>query len=330
MISKNLLVLILCIPLAYSTQSHRNVKFFNIKRFREFGREQANEKLTSSLRAPNISNTVAPISNTKNPAIFGGFEASQEVANFVAVILIVKKTGRSLCTGAVISRTKIITNAHCFFKKKSLLVSVEKVYVGVGLQDRTIMDVNNAYSAKYVHIFASYNRRQRAGDIAVVTLNYRLPASQNIAKYSKRNLQAEQLVQIAGYGTTEHTDGSPSYILQESTLSFLGISVCSARANIKRNYASSKRCFVSPRSFSPATSGCSGDSGGPIFYIHRNGRMYIYALHTYRNGRCGRKETINVGMKLKFFGKYIDGILSDYLSGWDEVFPDNNSNFDSA
>lgn len=330
---KFLTVIILCIPLTLSTPLIGQERFKDVKRSPNQYKAET-EDLGVSSRLSNRTDLLLSPNNTKNPTIYGGFNAPQETANFMAIVLTRKGTSSfSYCSGAVITRNQIITNAHCFFKKGTFLVAVTDVYIGVGLGNGEFLNASNRLSVREVHILPTYNRDPNRNDIAVVTLRSHLPRSQNISRYSRKTLRGGQKVRVAGYGRTEDLGrlDTDDIVLRESSLSFLGMSTCKRRTKITSKTSFGSRCFVSPWSGSSATSGCSGDSGAPIFYIHkRSARMYIYALHTYRDGKCGGEDTISVGMKLKSYGQYIDDIKKGNYSAWDEVYPDNKSNFDSA
>lgn len=266
-----------------------------------------------------LDGTPAPKKNTgKTPSVYGGSLASQSVANFIAVIIIRTATGYGTCTGSVISRTQVLTNAHCFVNSRRQLV-VRAVYIGVGLRDTNTLSNSNVKLVSAIDILSSYNPSRNADDLAVVWLRSDLGSRQPTSRYSIRSLSSGTLVRIAGYGASEYSNGGASRYLLETNLAFITISTCRRTTTILSQYETKKRCFTSPSSARRPATSCGGDSGAPIFYIAGSGKMYQYATNTYGVGACGSRSKLSVGMSLRSYRTYLSGIVRGSTTGWTRV-----------
>lgn len=261
--------------------------------------------------------------------IYGGIDVLPDALPFIAFIKVIQGGSSRNCSGIVISDSKILTNAHCFFKEGTDYISVEDVYVGVGITDGTLLEKSNSLSVLQVDIHDEFDWEEDTNDLAVIVLEHDLPSSQKIAAYTNDRLFPGDKAFIAGYGKSENSNG----ILKEATMKFINMRTCTRDVEIKQVNQKTKYCFVSAEvdSTSQASStACSGDSGAPVFFINENGIMEVYSLNSYHVGDCGKRDTISVGIRLMHYRTRINHIIADNHEGWDEVYPQNDSEFYDA
>lgn len=268
----------------------------------------------------------------RRPVIYGGYDAPQRTANYLAYVQITHTFNTSkFCSGVVISRQHVLTTAHCFFVPRTFTISVRSVRVLIG--ERDLVRVSNTsivYTASSIHILPSYNRSRSANDVAVITLSESLPATQRAAVYTKKKVPDGTVVSIAGYGATEKAPGRVSTVLQQTELQYVKMTKCMNMTSLLPQYKKSKMCFGSPDGSDPPHTSCGGDSGSPLFmFDEEGGPMKVLAINSYGVGPCGSKEKLSVGMKLKTHRLALRQIVNGNSSRWEEIFPDNESKFDA-
>lgn len=252
---------------------------------------------------------------SKTPTIYGGYDASQAIANYVAYVLVVDKNGRQgTCTGIVISDDQILTNAHCFYANG--YPSVRNVRIWVGHRRFSSMTTRNVYSVWAVHVYEDYDEKNTFGDLAIVTISNYFPSSQKIARISSRSLNLRTIVNLAGYG--EVNGGSNPRALQTTQLQFVADKSCKFRPGVKYWVLNSQRCFNTPSNARSPQTSCFGDSGGPIFYMSSSGTMWVYAVNSYiRGSSCGQWNTLTVGMDLRYFRSAIEESTGYDYDAWE-------------
>lgn len=269
-----------------------------------------------------VTQNLNEVNNSKTPAVFGGHDASQTIADFVSRVRIFRKNGKSPhCTGFVVSEDQVLTNAHCvYYKGKS--VGIRDAYVWVGHREPSSMTSSNRYQALSVHVSKGYTKRTGFRDCAIITIQGYFPSSQKIAGLSRRSLPPGTLVSIAGYGYSD----SDSTALQTTEMEFVADRNCKYPSGTARSVLRSQRCFTTPSGASQGQTGCFGDSGGPVFYISKRERMWVYAMHTYRRGRCGVRNTLSIGMDMRYFRSSIEEMSVYEDSDWNEEYFNSTDN----
>lgn len=316
MLTQILFALLCCVSLAFATTEHIDDKVQAVDAFH-------NAELTSQSV------------KSKNAVIYGGEDATQKVANFIAHVSIrINSTHGSVCTGVVMNRKVVLTSAHCFVETSTSVVPMKSVVLTIGYRNVENVSFSKKYEASTIDIIPTYNHSTSADDIAAITLKKRLPKGQKKARHTKK-VPKTGVAMIAGYGITENSTG-PSRVLQQTELKYIPMNECVKIIKIPTELQEERMCFGSPDDREVPTTSCGGDSGAPFFFMQKNGRMLVYALNSHGAGvdevslRCGAATKLSIGMKLKSYLTFIKPILKGKRAKWAEIFPENKSVYSSV
>jgi secreted trypsin-like serine protease len=173
-----------------------------------------------------------------------------------------------LCTGTLLSSTKVLTAAHCISdanKTSFLGVITNPVAVGVGgtnaYRPSAIIPVSQIAPDTNYRYWYEGNYLKTPYDTAVLTLSAAVPAVYNkkAAVMASSRAKPRTTYKVAGYGKQSDAN-APDGNLYESSIAVSGFD--------------SVGTIVST---SMKTGLCSGDSGGPL-YQEVNGTMVIYGV----------------------------------------------------
>ncbi|MDQ3231730.1 MAG: trypsin-like serine protease [Pseudobdellovibrionaceae bacterium] len=200
---------------------------------------------------------------TSNENVYGGIKTAPEAwSNVVGII----STERGLyCTGTAITRTVVITAAHC----AGLPSSMVSVYVGNGQSGGA---VTGQYQAAKIKASPKWDKDEGGYDIAYIVLKkpLQLPAS-SFTPVLTNESEIEELLaigktgQIVGFG--ERENGNSGEKFEVST-------TITAKNDLEITLGGEGK------------DSCYGDSGGPIFGKLLNGEWRVYGV-TSRGGECG-------------------------------------------
>ncbi|KAG6456929.1 hypothetical protein O3G_MSEX010040 [Manduca sexta] len=205
--------------------------------------------------------------------IVGGTKVDAATAvPYQAGIVVRLTTGwTSVCGGSVVSATRVLTAAHCWWDGQS-----QAALFTIVLGSLTLFSGGTRIETKQVTPHANWNTRDYTHDIAMV----RIPAITFSNKIQAIPLPTASIVNnnfvgftgtISGFGKTSDAQSavSSSTVLHRATVPVISNAVC--QRSFSLNIHGSHLC----------TSGdgrkgtCDGDSGGPLTVIVNNQRVQI-------------------------------------------------------
>jgi secreted trypsin-like serine protease len=239
-------------------------------------------------------------SGTVDPKIIGGSTTTITSAPWMAQLWYYDDTTDTgfFCGGAVVSRTKILTAAHCV--KGYNWAKYGAIVTGT----TTLPDANGNTNGAVTGLVRqwshpSYSARTIDNDIAVLTLAspvsatpIRMTTSSDTASY-----KAGTSAKVYGWGRTSSTTDDVSETLKTATLPIQSDTTCAGYYGsdfIKGHMV----CAGNPASGSDdgTTSACNGDSGGPLVVGGR-----IVGVVSWGVVDCVEKGAYSVFSKVKTY-----------------------------
>ncbi|CAF3748788.1 unnamed protein product [Rotaria sp. Silwood1] len=231
--------------------------------------------------------------------IVGGESAGTSTWGWAVSISI---SGTSLCGGAILSSSWIITAAHCVNR-----ISPSQVYVYAGSNTRFS---GQSRVASSITVHPSYVSSTKVNDIALIRLGTALTMSSStvskicIPSVSSTTLSAGEwpsaglAVVAVGWGTLSEGGSLPS-TLQQVTVKTIDYrhSTCSSVLNNRQVQ------------FCAGISGggkdtCQGDSGGPIMMFTTSNQWVLVGVTSYGIG-CARASYAGVYTRVAYYQDWI-------------------------
>ncbi|KAI5642734.1 trypsin domain-containing protein [Phthorimaea operculella] len=191
--------------------------------------------------------------------IVGGSSASLGQYPHLGGLLIALRNGQtSVCGSSLISNTKLVTAAHCWFDGQN-----QATQFTVVLGSTTLFSGGNRINTNQVEMHAAWNPTRIENDVAVITVpwvNYNNNI-RNIALAAGNNLFVGATAWAAGFG--RQRDGFLGGITTSQTMHHVQLEVISNAACAQfygNSIISSTICIDG----SARRSTCGGDSGGPL------------------------------------------------------------------
>jgi hypothetical protein len=199
--------------------------------------------------------------------VVGGEPADVRAAPWSVVVVHGTPSNATLCTGAIIDSSHVLTAAHCVFDAGGTVASPSSFMVLAGVSDAVTPSATDrpqegAVAAVRVHPEYQYDSRPGPDDVAVLTLAAPLdlsgPTAQAIALPSPGlRFDQGQAVSLAGYGVTTPVNGGNDASLHRMTSTVVDDTSC-----VGPMEASAGAVLLC--AFSGTNSPCFGDSGSAL------------------------------------------------------------------
>ena len=228
-----------------------------------------------------LSVPVAAAAADRSPRVVGGSAAEMDEWPSVAAVYF---DGFAGCGGTVISRTAVLTAAHC-------VAHSDPRDLAVGTGRRALSDERNGETigVRGIQVHPDYRGVGRS-DLAVLTLKRptSAPPAQLPADSADAGMTAPgSVLSVAGWGAMTPSGHDPgSDVLMEADEIALEKGSCKRayRAKFKQR---DQICTRGPQIGSGQNaSSCYGDSGGPLVADTTHGRVLVGVV-SYGGDRCG-------------------------------------------
>lgn len=254
-----------------------------IARGEGFGKPYDRAGFYSTVRADGVedgtvSNNFAPIS----PHIVEGIEANSTYLKSSALIRIRMTSGNYyMCTATIIRRQYLLCAAHCFTGEggQTLDLSGTVAYLQSRYAISSAAGQPRQIAKVFVHEKYSFSGIQY--DISVVKLKEAIPKSMFAHVHIGDPPRPGTKVVAAGYGRLNPSTSS-SYLMQ-GRFTYSSPSSCSLllSPNFRGAFPKYVVCCLNDESVS---STCQGDSGGGVFYTHKDGKLVHFGITSFGTG----------------------------------------------
>ncbi|XP_055909982.1 venom serine protease Bi-VSP-like [Eupeodes corollae] len=218
------------------------------------------------------------VSNKFTNRVVGGLEARKGAYPWMAALGYIEATHptvlKFLCSGSLVSKTYVITAAHCLNPSSLVLVRL-------GAHDLTKTEAS-AVDVRIKRQIAheQYNLKSISNDIALLQLNAPVSFTEFISpiclpediKFMQQDFVGNNPF-VAGWGTVKF-QGAPSNVLREAQVPIIETETCLANYSTKFKPVAVTNTLICAGNY--ITDACQGDSGGPLMMPQASERKFHY------------------------------------------------------
>lgn len=235
--------------------------------------------------------------------IVGGYITSIDKAPWTVVIIYDKVGYNTLCGGSIISRSKILSAAHCTYgyDKEYFLIRAGSSRGYTGGQVREVDKIIN---------HPNYRKDKFPNDLSILVLKKSLQLSTSVAiiGIDKKPLALRDGTEIVAFGWGKTCDDfdpkcNPSEILRTVKLPIIGNRRCRKMYKVHEKFFTIKNSMLCAGLRGGGRDTCSGDSGGPAIFNNT-----LVGIVSFGVG-CAQPNSPGVYTRVAFFRNWIKQYL---------------------
>lgn len=230
--------------------------------------------------------------NTSETNIVGGEKVSASDQIVKSTVALVTPSGKSFCTGSLVSPTIVVTASHCLvdYGDGKLVVAFGTIakngyYKSENLREAAKFFVHEEYNTAAMD---ADSPTDAPNDIAMIHLKSAAPSGFGPVSVLGANdaVQVGETLTLAGFGLTHYIFGSSGVLRKVDT-------------KVKTLFPGIKELEFGEKAYKSA---CMGDSGGPAF-VKRNNKLVLVGVTSRGSSKC---DSTGIYTDVRYFGAWIN------------------------
>lgn len=236
--------------------------------------------------------------------IINGIEIYDQTFSWIVLILNLINNGNDsniLCTGTLINPNTILTAAHCILP--GMKPTIVFPYLNINY---------TIYNDSKIHLFRDYHPKSNFGDVAMLEMDFdvtNISIPRLIDEKTTYLENTKNKLLIGGYGLKNLS--TPYLNFKNTSLSLAEVFILDP--TLFPNQIIDKNSMLLAADFKDETKqfdnvdSCSGDSGGPLFYMNNNNKSDVILVGITSFGKgCAQDGYPGVYIKVSWFLPWIN------------------------